>query len=55
MKDMVQHNTPLHWACLAQNTNVVMLLINAGADLNAKNDMVSIDISYFQATLESSS
>ena len=40
MKDMVQHNTPLHWACLSQNTSVVMLLIKAGADLNAKNDLV---------------
>ncbi|CAK8676959.1 palmitoyltransferase ZDHHC17-like [Clavelina lepadiformis] len=39
MKDLVQHNTPLHLACLSQNTNVVMLLIQAGADLDAKNDL----------------
>nr|NP_001071933.1 zinc finger protein [Ciona intestinalis]BAE93338.1 zinc finger protein [Ciona intestinalis] len=38
MKDMVQHNTPLHWACMSQNTNVIMLLVQAGADLDAKND-----------------
>nr|CAB3267899.1 ZF(DHHC)-4 zinc finger protein [Phallusia mammillata] len=38
MKDLSQHNTPLHWACLAQNTNVIMLLVQAGADLDAKNN-----------------
>uniref|UniRef100_H2YGF2 Palmitoyltransferase n=1 Tax=Ciona savignyi TaxID=51511 RepID=H2YGF2_CIOSA len=38
MTDHTQHNTPLHWACLAQNTNVIMLLVQAGANLDAKND-----------------
>lgn len=38
-KDQQYHNTPLHWACMAQNSNVVMLLVRAGADLDAKNSM----------------
>ncbi|XP_039257376.2 palmitoyltransferase ZDHHC17-like [Styela clava] len=37
-QDEHQHNTPLHYACMSQNSNVLMALVNAGADLEAKNN-----------------
>jgi len=36
-KDFQNRNTPLHWACTSQNTNVITLLIKGGADLDAIN------------------
>ena len=44
MKDLSQQNTPLHLACIAQNTNVIMLLVQAGADLDAKNSKVGVGV-----------
>ena len=35
------HLTPLHWAALSGHTDIVKLLIEKGADVNAKNDDVS--------------
>ena len=41
MVDKFHKNTALHWAALSGNHIVVKMLIEAGADLNAKNDKVS--------------
>lgn len=40
MEDLFHHNTPLHWAVLAKNNVVVTLLVNSGADVDAKNVQV---------------
>jgi len=39
-KDLQYRNTPLHWACISQNTNVIGLLIRSGADIEAVNSVV---------------
>jgi len=36
-KDLQYRNTPLHWACMSQNTNVIGILLRAGADIEATN------------------
>jgi len=45
--DIQYRNTPLHWACIQQNSNVIMLLLKHGADTNSINAMkeTAMDIS----------
>lgn len=37
MEDRFHHNTALHWAIMAKNHNAISLLMNAGADIEARN------------------
>lgn len=38
LQDRTQRNTPLHYACMSQNSNVLSALVNSGADLETKNE-----------------
>ena len=33
------HRTPLHWAARSYHTDIVKILIEKGADVNAKDDV----------------
>ena len=44
LRDRREGNTPLHWACMVGNRIAVKLLIDAGADPDAKNGKVRIHI-----------
>lgn len=38
LQDRTQRNSPLHYACMSQNSNVLSALVNSGADLETKNE-----------------
>ena len=42
--------TPLQWACAKGNTTIVELLIDAGADLEAKDKVILINFFHLMGT-----